>query len=107
MQKPYRSSAAIYNILGARLQGPRLRFGGGYGVRSQLRIRFEGRSRQIGFIDTFLPPVCSPRTRFEGERPPQQPSIHEKPRLQSICSIILGVWSGSRPFWPHSDLSTA
>ena len=45
-------------ILGARLQGPRLRFGGGYGVRSQLRIRFEGGSRQIGFIDTFLAPVC-------------------------------------------------
>ena len=44
--------------LGARLQGPRLRFGGGYGVRSHLRIRFEGGSRQIGFIDTFLPPVC-------------------------------------------------
>ena len=44
--------------LGARLQGPRLRFGGGYGVRSQLRIRFEGGSRQIGFTDTFLPPVC-------------------------------------------------
>ena len=46
------------NTLGARLQGPRLRFGGGYWVRSQLRIRFEGGSRQIEFIDTFLPPVC-------------------------------------------------
>ena len=48
----------ILGVLGARLQGPRLRFGGGQGVRSHLRIRFEGGSRQIGFIDTFLPPVC-------------------------------------------------
>ena len=50
-------SSSVINVLGARLQGPRLRFGGGYGVRSHLRIRFEGGSRQIGFIDTFLAPV--------------------------------------------------
>ena len=91
----------LYIILGARLQGPRLLFGGGYGVRSQLRIRFEGGSRQIGFIDTFLPPVCrrgTSRIRFGGENNLLYTITHEKPRLQSICSIILGVWSGSRPF---------
>ena len=53
--KPVNLYCTLILLLGARLQGPRLRFGGGYGVRSQLRIRFEGGSRQIGFIDTFLP----------------------------------------------------
>ena len=130
-----RSSFKLYIFTRGPFAGSSHTFWGGYGVRSQLRIRFEGGSRQIGFTDTFLPQNLigqgglrgsAPTTSYTRKTPFAKHLQHHfgglewkpailaillvdlwrlfttwlsfytrKPRLQSICRLILGVWSGS------------